>query len=211
MNPYDEKLSTFEQVFKDPEALYIKNYWNQYFQNSLPITLEIGTGFGGFAVQYMEKNLHKENFIGLDYRFKRSFKLMNKLQNNTLSNYAFLSTNASKIPSFFGLEEIHKAFLFFSDPWPKKRHAKHRLCQDWFFNLLHPLLKKNALIYIKTDNTDYFSFIQNQSFPGYSIIFKTENLYAETSFDLNLSIKTDFEKFFLEEGQSIKAMILEKK
>lgn len=211
MNPYNELLNSFEKVFKEPEAIKLQNYWNMYFQNTLPITLEIGTGFGGFALKYIEQNVLKENFIGLDYRFKRSFRLMKKLQKNLSSDYAFISSNATKIHLFFGPEEISQVFLLFSDPWPKKRHQKHRLCQDWFFTLLHPLLKKGARIFIKTDNTDYFSFIQTQSFQGYSVVFQTESLYEEETIPPHLLIKTDFEKFFLEEGQSIKAMILEKK
>ena len=64
-----------------------------------------------------------------------------------------------------------------------------------FSHLFTLLLKKGSYFY-KTDNTDYFSFIQTQSFQGYSVVFQTENLYEEETIPANLLIKLILKNFF---------------
>jgi tRNA (guanine-N7-)-methyltransferase len=47
------------------------------------------------------------------------------------------------------------AFIFFPDPWPKKRHHKRRLVAPAFLNLLATRLKRGARLYLATDWDDY--------------------------------------------------------
>ena len=45
--------------------------------------------------------------------------------------------------------EIDHLFLNFSDPWPKKRHAKRRLTSSAFLDVYRRLLKKDGVIEFK--------------------------------------------------------------
>ncbi len=209
MNPYDLKLMSYSKVLRNEEGSVFKGKWSHYFKNKFPLTLEIGTGFGGFALEYL-KQFSQENFIGLDYRFKRSLQLIKKLEKNHLSQYVFLRTGAHSLPLFFE-EEINKVFLLFSDPWPKKRHHKKRLVQKNFIELIAPLLKKGAKVFIKTDNEEYFNFMLQEDFPSFDSLFMSKNLHQEEHSFEELKLLTDFEKIFLAQKIPIKALVLEKK
>ena len=79
-NPYHDKLGEFgEFVMRDHEAENCGGKWNsEVFKREAPLFLEIGTGAGHFMMDYC--NDHPEHhFVGLDYRFKRSFHLAKKL------------------------------------------------------------------------------------------------------------------------------------
>ena len=51
-----------------------------------------------------------------------------------------------------GLEEVR---LFFPDPWPKSRHAKRRLVQPAFAELVASRLRTDGLLHVATDAPAY--------------------------------------------------------
>ena len=51
------------------------------------------------------------------------------------------------------LDAIH---VYFPDPWPKKRHHKNRLISEPFPPLAKRLLRKGGIVYLRTDNIEYF-------------------------------------------------------
>ena len=64
---------------------------------------------------------------------------------------------------------IEKIFVFYPDPWPKKKHFKRRLISKLFLEKIHKILKKNGLIFIFTDSENYLNailieFFLNQNF-----------------------------------------------
>ena len=79
-NPYHHKLALFEDfVLRDDEAEKFCGNWNQLvFKRNAPLCVEIGSGYGHFMMEYCKKYPH-ENFVGMDYRFKRSFALAKQL------------------------------------------------------------------------------------------------------------------------------------
>jgi tRNA (guanine-N7-)-methyltransferase len=75
-----------------------------------------------------------------------------------LANLVFLKAEAAEfiaaLPSHVVLQRI---FVLFPDPWPKRRHHKHRLMQTDF---LHPLAAKSAPgadLCFRTDDAAYFT------------------------------------------------------
>jgi tRNA (guanine-N7-)-methyltransferase len=51
-------------------------------------------------------------------------------------------------------QSIEQVYIFFPDPWPKKRHHKRRLISSKFLSLLIPKLKAHGRIFIATDWQD---------------------------------------------------------
>ena len=92
-------------------------------------------------------------------------------------------------------------YLNFSDPWPKKKHAKRRLTSPLFLELYSKLFKKDNIIIQKTDNDDLFKYSLD-SLKEYGYIIK------EISYDLhNTSIPnvmTEYEEKFSKVGIKIK-------
>ena len=61
-------------------------------------------------------------------------------------------------------------WIFFPDPWPKKRHWKRRLINENFLKKIYNFLDNNGEIYIVTDSITYSRYIFN-------VIFENKNLY----------------------------------
>ncbi|MDH4468613.1 MAG: tRNA (guanosine(46)-N7)-methyltransferase TrmB [Bacteriovoracaceae bacterium] len=218
-NPYKSKILDFQDfVFThDQSSLYQGNWNEKIFKNTNPIKLEIGSGYGDFMMSY-SKNYDHCNFIGLDFRIKRSFFLAKKLEslkNDSLPyfDFRFLVVNAENLNQYFGPQEISEVFYFFPDPWPKKRHHRRRLFQKKFLMNLHPLLREGAKVWVKTDDDSYYQWMLDEvqkSNEIFKIFFQTENIYQESHFieerNFLCQFPTKFEKLFLEQSKTIKAL-----
>ena len=67
-------------------------------------------------------------------------------------------------------KEISTIYLNFSDPWPKKRHAKRRLTSHEFLPVYDLIFKDEKVIVQKTDNVGLFeSSVVSLSTYGYTI------------------------------------------
>jgi len=90
-NPYNDKLEEFSDfVLRDHDGEAHKGQWNQeVFKREGLLFLEIGTGAGHFMIDYCADH-PEENFVGLDYRFKRSFHLAKKLAGLEFKNFRYL-------------------------------------------------------------------------------------------------------------------------
>lgn len=213
-NPYDEKLAVFDDfVMRDNDSESFKGKWNQeVFKNQHPIALEIGTGFGKFMHEYCMKH-PEENFVGMDFRFKRSFQLARKLSTIPNKNFRYLRAMGERLDFIFGESELKKIFYFFPDPWPKKRHFKKRLFQEPLLNAAYNTLEPQGEFIIKTDHDGYFDWMveRAQKDERFEIIFKSYDLRTEYPDHFLCGFETEFERIFINQGIKIKAMILKSK
>ena len=122
-------------------------------------TLEIGCGHGHFLVRYAQ--MHAERFcLGIDLIAQRLAAAERKAQRAELTNCRFLKARAEELleclPIGFLWNEI---LIFYPDPWPKKRHHKHRLLQERFLSQLAQCVVPNARLHFETDDGDYFEAV----------------------------------------------------
>ena len=165
--------------------------WNLVFNNQHPIYVEIGMGKGDFIYQNAQK-YPEINFIGIE-KFDSILSIAIKKINDNLPNLRFIRLDAIEIDEVFK-NEISKLFLNFSDPWPKKRHAKRRLTSSIFLHKYNNLFLLDQIIEMKTDNRHLFE---------YSLVSFNENNYQieEISLDLHSddfpnNIETEYERKF---------------
>ena len=120
-----------------------------------------------------------------------------------IGNYKTLFNNDNpiniEIDKVFN-KEINTIYLNFSDPWPKKRHAKRRLTSEIFLRLYDKIFINTPHIIQKTDNIGLFaSSLVSLSKYGYTL--------EEVSLDLkNESIDnvvTEYENKFMNLGTNI--------
>ena len=176
----------------------LKGIWNKEFNNNNPIHLEIGTGKCKFIIEKARR--YKDiNFIGIE-RSDSVLALGIKDLEEKLPNLRLMNYDADKIEDLFD-NEIETLYLNFSDPWPKKRHAKRRLTSKEFLTKYENIFKKEKTIIQKTDNQGLFES---------SIISLTNNGYKieEISLDLhklenNDNINTEYEDKFAKKGCKI--------
>lgn len=122
-------------------------------------TLEIGCGHGHFLVRYAQT--HAERFcLGIDLIAQRLAAAERKAQRAELTNCRFLKARAEELleclPIGFLWNEI---LVFYPDPWPKKRHHKHRLLQEAFLSQLSRYVVPNARLHFETDDGEYFEAV----------------------------------------------------
>lgn len=127
------------------------------FDFSHPTCLEIGTGRGDFIVQ-MAKKYPDFQWIGIEMNVDALAITAKKVVESGLKNIQLIRQNFIVIAPFFPSSSFNKIYLNFSDPWPKKRHAKRRLTADTFLNEYRRLLKNEGELVMKTDNYPLFCF-----------------------------------------------------
>ncbi len=164
-----EYIDETDLVINEPEKL--KGKWNEFFGNDNPVYIEIGMGKGQF-ITGLSKRYPDKNFVGIEmysavlYRAicsveearKEALSIENDQINLPFSNLIFLRINAEILMNVFEKGEVAGIFLNFSDPWPKKRHAKRRLTSPVFLNIYKNILPQNGKVYFKTDNVDLFDY-----------------------------------------------------
>lgn len=172
-----------------------KNNWNKVFNNDNPIEIEIGMGKGDFLIS---KALDSPNinYIGIEKYDSVLVYVKRKLDELNIENLRIINIDASNLLDVFG-KEISKIYLNFSDPWPKKRHAKRRLTYKTFLTIYDQVfVNKSVNIEMKTDNDDLFE---------YSLESFKEHGYKLNKLDRNIDdkYKTEYEKKFMEKGKNI--------
>ncbi|OHE88847.1 MAG: tRNA (guanosine(46)-N7)-methyltransferase TrmB [Verrucomicrobia bacterium RIFCSPLOWO2_12_FULL_64_8] len=118
--------------------------------------LEIGCGHGHFLSAYAAA--HPARLcIGLDLRLERILKARRKRDRAGLVNLHFIRGEARdflrELPPGARLLDI---YLLFPDPWPKKRHHKHRLLKAEFLDELAARAGEGSRFFFRTDHQPYF-------------------------------------------------------
>lgn len=183
-------------IINSPEE-YMGNYKN-LFKNSNPIHLEIGMGKGDFIIG-MAKKYPDINFIGIEKYESVLVRAIEKIEHTNLLNLKFIRMDAINIDKVFN-KEIDTIYLNFSDPWPKKRHAKRRLTSEIFLKLYDKIFISTPHIIQKTDNIGLFaSSLVSLSKYGYT--FESVSLDLKNE-DID-NVVTEYENKFMNLGTNI--------
>lgn len=179
-----------------------KGKWQQRFEKQQPIHLEVGMGKGQFIIG-MAKAHPECNFIGLEIqRTVAAIALKKALSEEPLPNLQLICGDGEDLDTFFEPHEIDRMYLNFSDPWPKKRHAKRRLTYKTFLANYQDILKDQGTIELKTDNMGFFEF-SLQSMNNYGMHFDGVWLDLHNSEESEHNVETEYEQKFAAKGQPI--------
>ena len=183
-----------------------KGKYKELFGNENPIHLEVGMGKGDFIIN-MALKYPDINFIGLEKYESIVCRAIQKLENKEIKNLKLIVIDALELGNIFD-KEIECLYLNFSDPWPKKRHARRRLTSEVFLPIYDRIFKGDKLIVQKTDNVGLFeSSIVSLSTYGYVIEEISLDL-ASTDKD---NVETEYESKFKAQGIRINYLKARKK
>ena len=129
------------------------------FGNKQPVHLEIGSGRGEFITEIAILE-PETNFLGLELKQKRIKTILKKLDPERHTNLRLLMVKVDDqmlkmIPS----RSVERFYIFHPDPWPKKKHHKHRLIQTGFLQELNIVLEDGGEVLITTDHENYMRWI----------------------------------------------------
>ena len=199
-----ERIEASDYVIKDG-----KEYFGKYetlFEKKQPIHIEIGMGKGKFITEMAQ--LHPEiNYIGIEKFDSVLIRALEKQEEMELSNLKLMRLDAEMIDEVFN-HEIDRIYLNFSDPWPKKRHAKRRLTSKEFLKAYDSIFKTTKEIIMKTDNRKLFEYsIMSFTNYGYQIEEISLNLYDD---DIKENVATEYETKFHNLGYPIYRIVVKK-
>jgi tRNA (guanine-N7-)-methyltransferase len=204
------ELETFNNVFQPAigdvsgKDHPVKGFWKQQiFKNNNPVILELGCGKGEYTIS-LATMFPGNNYIGVDIKGARMWRGAKTANEQKLPNVAFLRTRIEFINSFFSEDEVDEIWITFPDPHPGGRNSNKRLTSPWFLNCYRLFLKDKGLIHLKTDNAELFNYSKKVVLENnMDLVCSTNDLYSEEQSDDILSIKTHYEKLFLNDGLKI--------
>jgi len=128
---------------------------NKIFGRNAPRILEIGTGMGDATVQIADQ--HREcDYLAVEVHRPGIGSLIRRIEEYKLSNIRLISHDIVDILKYQLPENsIDCVYIFFPDPWPKKKHHKRRLISASLLPLIKRVLKNHGRLFIATDWEDY--------------------------------------------------------
>ena len=122
------------------------------------IHIEYCSGNGQWIIDQAEKE--PEIFwIALEKRMDRVQKIWAKREAKGLNNLFIVCGEAQPYTEYYVPKDcFDRVFVHFPDPWPKDRHAKHRLLQEPFVSHLSDAMRQEACLRIVTDDAVYAQY-----------------------------------------------------
>ena len=187
-----------EMVIQDPAQW--KGRWHERFGNNNPIHIEIGSGKGQF-VSGMARQNPNINYIGIEIQESVLVAALEKALAADVPNLQLLHVNGGQVTDYFEDGEVDQIYLNFSDPWPKKRHAKRRLTHESFLVGYEKVLPPFGELHFKTDNRGLFEY-SLASFSQFGLVLKQVWLdLHQVEFPGN--VMTEYEEKFSAKGHPI--------
>jgi len=151
----------------------LDNYWIKYgiefspkiinfeeiFESYKPLILDIGFGSGESTINHAISH-PENNYLAVEVHRPGIGRLLNKIEENTLTNIKIIKHDVidilkEQIPDC----SLTQIFIFFPDPWPKKRHHKRRLINKELIKLIKKKLVLHGRLHIATDWENYANYI----------------------------------------------------
>jgi len=163
------------------------------FPKVQPLEVELGCGDSSFLVEYAQATPAR-NFIGVERLLGRIQKLDRKGRRAGLSNLRGVRMESSYFLEYLLPPHSTSALhIYFPDPWPKRKHRRHRLINERFPSVAAQALFPGGSVYLRTDDEDYFNQMRE--------VFTASSLFRSTPAPAELAaFRTDFEKDFEARG-----------
>ncbi|MCA8962718.1 MAG: tRNA (guanosine(46)-N7)-methyltransferase TrmB, partial [Planctomycetes bacterium] len=117
--------------------------------------LEIGIGKDPHIVERAAA-APERFFVGIEHSKKKLEKVHAKAIRRGVRNLRLLRADIFRIlDKVFPDGRLDAAWIFFPDPWPKKRHHKKRMVQHSLMGMLARKLQVGSPVELRTDHADY--------------------------------------------------------
>ncbi len=198
------EVATFSNVVQLDAGIPYRGKWAfDFFKNHQPLVLELACGKGEYTVN-LAKLFPEKNFIGIDYKGNRIWRGAKDAIEQSVPNVGFLRIQIETILDYFGAGEIDEIWITFPDPQPQLSREKKRLTSPRFLEKYKQILKPGGFVNLKTDNDDLHAYTAEKIAElNLRLHIRTEDLYHSEFADEVLSIKTYYEKKYLQHNKNI--------
>jgi tRNA (guanine-N7-)-methyltransferase len=144
----------------DPERLLERVEWTEIFGSAARVEIEIGIGKGRFllAAAAARPAVHH---LGVEWANKYLRVAESRAVARGLENVRFARVDARElvcgaVPD----DSVSAYYVFYPDPWPKKRHHKRRFLQREPVDHLARTLVSGGWLHVATDHDEYWESIE---------------------------------------------------
>jgi tRNA (guanine-N7-)-methyltransferase len=202
-----------DEIAADPRAGWVDpKGW--FPEPARPLEIEIGSGKGAFLLQQGEEQ-PDTNFLGIEWAREFYLYTADRVRRRGLRNIRVLHGDATELLRWRCPDGIARVIhLYFSDPWPKRRHHRRRVVQDVFLAEAWRVLEPGGELRIVTDHDEYWAWMREH-------FERATAAAAERRFDLlpfsppesageGELVGTNFERKYRREGRPFNAAVLRK-
>lgn len=138
-----------------PDDPFVFTGWDMLFSKNQPVKVEYCSGNGSWIVDKAIANPNS-NWLAVEMQFERARLIWARAKNAGLTNFAIgFAEGVELTQRFFPTASVSEIFVNFPDPWPKRRHAKHRLIRPEFVRELARIIPSKGMVTLVTDNEEY--------------------------------------------------------
>jgi tRNA (guanine-N7-)-methyltransferase len=143
----------------DPERIVERVDWKEIFGDEGPVEIEIGIGKGRFLLRAAEAR-PEIHHLGVEWANKYLRFAESRASKRGLSNVRFVRVDAGELMPVIPDSSVQAYYVFYPDPWPKKRQMKRRFLQRPTADQLARSLAPAGLLHVATDHTGYWETIE---------------------------------------------------
>ena len=175
--------------------------WQQLFQNTNPVEIEVGFGKGLFLVTEATRR-PDTNFFGIEIIRKYQRYASNRIAARQFANCKTCWADAKRVlRDLVPNDSVQTVHVFFPDPWWKSKHKKRTIFTPDFAQIVFDVLKPNGVLHFVTDVSDYFDMVSGvlANIPQFIPLDPP----AESAPSHDMDYLTNFERKFRKEGRPI--------
>ena len=152
-------LATLLEQYQVPSSA-TQVCWATLFGRAAPLCIEVGFGMGHALLATAQR--HPEwNCIGVEVYRPGIGALLNALDAAQLENVRIVEGDARAVlAERVEPGSLHRAMVFFPDPWPKSKHHKRRLVNAEFAALIASRLAADGELLVASDWEHYAQAMQ---------------------------------------------------
>lgn len=134
--------------------------WARIFGRAAPLVVEVGFGKDPFLLDRAAAR-PSEDHVGIERDPGRVETFVGEAVRRGLTNVRALPVSAElALGVCFEDASVSELHVYFPDPWPKARHAAHRLVQPWFAREARRILEPDGRLLVATDDARYAAQIR---------------------------------------------------
>ena len=167
------------------------------------VVLDIGFGNGEYTAAYANA-FQEKHLIATEVYLSGIGSLIGLINKYKISNISIFDEDVRLLMDQMPKKFLDSVNILFPDPWQKTKHHKRRLIAEDFLYQLHPLLKPNAKIFVRTDWEDYAEQI------GKLAEVMSSHFRLERTQNIEFEYETRFHQRAIKEGREINSFLFTK-